>query len=141
MTVMQTEVAAAEAKIAGFRWDARRSEPARITLEQNLMLPDAFTLRLADPDITFVDSKTFDIGKERDALLLQPGGPPAEAGLRRRDHGLEPEFTQEGIVHTIRGYDQSHRLNRVRKAATFQQMSAADIARKIAGQRTGSARR
>ena len=134
MTVMQTEVAAAEAKIDGVPLEREALENLlEITLEQNLMLPDAFTLRLADPEVTFVDSKTFDIGKSVTLSFSSPEDRQLKQVFDGEITALEPEFTQEGIVHTIRGYDRSHRLNRVRKAATFQQMSAADIARKIAG--------
>jgi phage protein D len=133
MTVMQTEVAAAEAKIDGVPLEREALENLlEITLEQNLMLPDAFTLRLADPEVRFVDSKSFEIGKSVTLSFSSPEDRQLKPLFDGEITALEPEFTQEGIMLTIRGYDRSHRLNRVRKADTFQQMSASDIARKIA---------
>ena len=83
------------------------------------MLPDAFIVRLADPDVRFVDSKAFEIGKGVTLSFCSPDNRQLKQVFDGEITALEPEFTQEGILLTIRGYDRSHRLNRVRKAATF----------------------
>ena len=45
---------------------------------------------------------------------------------------VEPEFGHGGVVLAVRGYDQSHALNRTRVTQTYQNMTADDIARKVA---------
>ena len=40
---------------------------------------------------------------------------------------VEPEFTPQGVVISVRAYDKAHKLNRQRKTRTFQQMSASDM--------------
>jgi phage protein D len=53
----------------------------------------------------------------------------------------EPEFTAAGVMIVARGYDHSHALNRTKHSQTFQNMTAADIARKVAsgaGVQTGT---
>ena len=133
MSGMQTEVASAEVKIDGAPLQQEALQNLmELRLEQNLMLPDAFTLRLADPELAFVDSGTYDIGKAVTLAFCSPEDRKLKKVFDGEITALEPEFTQEGIILTIRGYDRSHRLNRIRKAVTFQQMSASDIAKKIA---------
>ena len=44
---------------------------------------------------------------------------------------VEPEFGAKGCTIAVRAYDKSHKLNRVRKVRTFQQMSASDMVRKV----------
>ena len=133
MSVTQTEVAAAEVLIDGAPLQqAALWNLMELKLEQNLMLPDAFTLRLADPELAFVDSTSYEIGKEVKLSFCSADGRRLIKVFDGEITALEPEFTQEGIILTIRGYDRSHRLNRVRKADTFQQMAASDIASKIA---------
>jgi phage protein D len=133
MTVMETRVAAVEIEIDGVRLSDKEMESLNeLRLDQNLMLPDAFSITLADPEFEFVDAAKFDIGKRVVLKFCAPDGRSLKQVFEGEITALEPEFTQGGISLTIRGYDMSHRLNRVRKTDTFQDMSADQIAKKIA---------
>jgi phage protein D len=132
MAVMETRVAAVEIAVDGVRLLRELEHLMEVKLEQNLMLPDAFTLRFADPEFTLVDDAVFEIGKTVDLSFCSPDGRRLVKLLTGEVTALEPDFTQDGIFLTVRGYDKSHRLNRVRKTETFQRMSASQIAQKIA---------
>jgi phage protein D len=133
MTVMETKVAAVEIAIDGVRLTEEEMESlVELRVDQNLMLPDSFSLTLADPEFQFVDAAKFDIGKSVTLKFCSPDGRSLKQVFAGDITALEPEFTQNGISLTVRGYDKSHRLNRVRKTDTFQRMSADQIAKKIA---------
>jgi phage protein D len=133
MTVMETRVAAVEILINGVRLaDAELDALAEVRLEQNLMLPDAFSLTLVDPTFELVDKTVFEIGKAVVLKFCAPDGRSLLKVFEGEIMTLEPEFTPGGVSLTVRGYDSSARLNRVRKTATFQDMSADQIAKKIA---------
>ena len=127
-------VAAVEINVDGQSLDPSITErllEARV--QDNLMLPDAFTLRLRDPDFQLVDGNLFDVGV-RIELKFSPAssGPPAGA-FAGEVSTIAPQFEGEGCVLVVRGYDLSHKLNRSRSTRTFQDMTASDIASKVIG--------
>ena len=133
MSTMQTEVAASEIRIEGAPLsELQRRRLNEVKLEQNLMLPDAFTLRFADPESDFIDDAALSIGKSVEIGFAGPEDRRPQTVFKGEIASLEPEFTQEGFLLTVRGYDRSHRLNRVRKSTTYQDMSASQIAKKLA---------
>ncbi len=133
MTVMETRVASVEIKVNGTLLMRELEHLMEVKLEQNLMLPDAFTLRFADPEFELVDNAMFDIGNTVDLSFCSPDGRQFKKLFSGETTALEPEFSEDGFFLTIRGYDRSHRLNRVRKTETYQKMTASQIAQKIAG--------
>ena len=50
---------------------------------------------------------------------------------RRRGAGVH---AARACTISVRAYDKSHKLNRERKTRTFQQMSASDMVKKVAGE-------
>jgi phage protein D len=133
MSVTETQVANAEIKIDGMLLGRELDNMVELRLEQNLMLPDAFLLRIADPLLELTDGNMFEIGKSFEFSFAGPNDRQPKPVFKGEITSLEPEFTQEGFLLTIRGYDRSHRLHRARKTATYQDMSATQIAKKIAG--------
>lgn len=108
---------------------------AEARVQDNLMLPDAFMLRLLDRDFKLVDGSTFDIGAKVElhfAAASERGG--AEGVFKGEIATLAPQFEKEGSVLIVRGYDLGHRLTRSRNTRTFQDMTASDIASKIIGE-------
>lgn len=132
MSVTETQVAAAEVRIQGTLLGPELENLVELRLEQNLMLPDAFLLRIADPMLQLMDGNTFLIGNSFEFSFAGPQDRRPKPVFKGEITSLEPEFTQEGFLFTVRGYDRSHRLNRVRKTATYQNMSATQIAKKLA---------
>jgi phage protein D len=132
VSVTETQVAAAEVVIEGTPLVQELENMVELRLEQNLMLPDAFLLRLADPMLELMDGNRFLIGNSFEFSFAGPEDRRPKSVFKGEITSLEPEFTQEGFLLTVRGYDRSHRLNRVRKTATYQDMSASQIAKKLA---------
>ena len=132
MTVMETRVAAVDIKVGGTPLRQELEDLMELKLDQNLMLPDSFTLRFADPEFKFADDVEFDIGKTVELSFCSPDGRQLKKIFSGEITALEPDFSDDGFFFTVRGYDRSHRLNRVRKTETYQKMSASQIAQKLA---------
>jgi uncharacterized protein involved in type VI secretion and phage assembly len=106
-----------------------------VRVQDNLMLPDAFMLRMLDQDFKLVDGTTFSIGAKVElhfAPASERGGP--DGIFKGEIATLAPQFEKEGTVLVVRGYDVGHRLTRSRNTRTFQDMTASDIAAKIIGE-------
>ena len=102
-----------------------------VRVDDNLMLPDAVSLRIADPGLEHVDSSPLEIGAEVEVQLAGAEASALAKVFKGQIAAVEPEFGAGGAVLAARGYDYSHALNRTRRTRTFQNMTAADIARKV----------
>ena len=100
-------------------------------VDDNLNLPDTFTMRIRDSQLKWIDSDVFALGK---SVLISAEGDSGISKLMQGEiTGIEPCFNQDtGATLTIRGYDKCHRLNREKKTRSFNQMTDGDIATKIA---------
>ena len=130
-----TLVAGADIKVNGQPLDAGilgRLLEARV--QDNLMLPDAFMLRLRDPDFQLVDGSLFDVGAKIELRFTAADSAAPGDAFSGEVTTLAPQFEAEGCVLVVRGYDLSHKLNRSRNTRTFQDMTASDIAAKIIGE-------
>jgi uncharacterized protein involved in type VI secretion and phage assembly len=105
-----------------------------VRVEQHLLLPDVAVVRVADPALKHVDSAPFDIGATLAVKLSAPESSSMLPAFKGRIAAVEPEFGRGGAILAARAYDASHALNRVRRNATYQNMTADDIARKLATQ-------
>ena len=107
-----------------------------VKVQENVMLPATATVRLVASDFEdpagAVDSSSLKIGKSLQILTGDDGG-----STRSIFKGVivseEAEFKEGHAEVFVRAYDRSHRLNRERKNRTFQDMTATDIVKKIAG--------
>lgn len=108
-----------------------------VKVEDNLIHPDTFLIRVDDPELKNIDSTTFDIGANVEILFEKPGmmgesAPPVlKSMIKGQITSLEPEFGEHGAVVAVRGYDKSHQLNRSKKTKTYQDMTYGDIARQV----------
>lgn len=130
-----TLVAGADIKVNGQPLDAGilgRLLEARV--QDNLMLPDAFMLRLRDPDFQLVDGALFDVGAKIELKFTAADSAAPGDAFSGEVTTIAPQFEAEGCVLVVRGYDLSHKLNRSRSTRTFQDMTASDIASKIIGE-------
>jgi uncharacterized protein involved in type VI secretion and phage assembly len=134
MTPAPNLVAGVSVKVAGQALDPGISIlEARV--QDNLMLPDAFALRLLDPDFKLVDGTTFGIGAKVELHLAAASERGDTAGVFKGEIAtLAPHFEQDGTILVVRGYDLGHRLTRSRNTRTFQDMTASDIATKVIGE-------
>jgi phage protein D len=102
-----------------------------IEVDDHLNLADMFTIQLRDPNLKWTDSDTFAIGK---SVEISARGDSGQVKLLSGEiTSVGPRFaTEAGVTMVVRGYDQSHRLNRGKQTKTFVQMTDSDIATKIA---------
>jgi phage protein D/phage baseplate assembly protein gpV len=104
-----------------------------VVVDTSLHLPSMFTIRLNDSGLEWMDSKTFDLGKEVEisakAIEASQKGKLMEGEIT----AIEPEFIKDqGAIIVIRGYDKSHRLYRGKKTRVFAQSTDSAIVSTIA---------
>jgi len=107
-----------------------------IVVDTSLHLPDMFTIHINDPNLTWIDSSIFEIGKKVEISGKEPGeDSPSVLITEGEITSIEPEMT-ENVAATliIRGYDKTHRLHRGKKTRTFLQYTDSNIVSKIANE-------
>jgi phage protein D len=102
-------------------------------VDLHLRLPDRCSIRLADPKLDLVESSSFSLGAEVEVRFSSPTGGRPVSLFKGLVASLEPEFDRDRTVLVVRAYDRSHLINATRRTEAYQQMSYADIARKVAG--------
>ncbi|WP_454041946.1 VgrG-related protein [Cellulosimicrobium sp. Marseille-Q8652] len=101
--------------------DARRDQPA------------LFVLRLSDEHGAVLDKAGIRVGAKIDlAVQLSGSGGPTPL-LAGEVTSLETEIGPGGRQTTVRGYDTAHRLVDARRVATYVNVTASDVVRKVAG--------
>lgn len=127
------KIAGAEVRVGGMPLDAKLADRlVEVRVDDNLMLPDAFLIRLADPGLEAIDSHPLVVGADVEILLAGLDASSLTSMLTGQVLAVEPEFAANGAIIAARGYDHSHKLNRTRKTQTFQNMTPGEIARKVA---------
>lgn len=105
-------------------------------VDDSRTLPDLFLLRFRDPDRVLLEQAGLRIGTEA-RLLARAGGDTAPKPLLEGVvTALEVELDESGTFTVVRGLDESHRLFRGRRVASYQNMTLADICGRVA-QRAG----
>ena len=102
-----------------------------IEVDDSLNLADMLTIKIRDPELRWADSDTFAVGKSLEVSTLGDNG---RVRLISGDiTSVESRFAAgAGATLLVRGYDQSHRLNRGKQTKTFVQMTDSDIATRVA---------
>jgi phage protein D len=102
-----------------------------IEVDDNLLLPDMFSILLRDPGFKTTDSDKFDLGKAVEISVRGANGPVKL--MSGEVTALEPQFSRDiGPTLLVRGFDQSHRLHRYKQTKSYVQMTDSDIAQSIA---------
>ncbi|MFE6766909.1 VgrG-related protein [Streptomyces sp. NPDC057689] len=105
-------------------------------VDDSRTLPDLFLLRFRDPDRVLLRQTGLKIGSEV-RLLARTGADTAPRPLLEGAvTALEVELDETGTFTLVRGLDESHRLLRGRRVASYQNMTLADICGQVA-QRAG----
>ncbi|MCB9076084.1 MAG: VgrG-related protein [Anaerolineaceae bacterium] len=111
-----------------------------IVVDNNLLMPDMFTIHLHDKALRWIDADLLAIGEavEIGAKAVENQGEDApQEGLLIKGEitALEPDFTNEGEpTLVVRGYDRLHRFHRGKFTRTFLNMTDSEIVGKIAQQ-------
>src|SRR3954447_16953635 len=128
-------VAGVDILVAGANLDPKwRNSMIEMKVVDSLTLPDMALVRLKDPTGDAIDSHPLQLGKDLEIKASGKGERATTSIFKGQIAAVEPEFGAQGVVISIRAYDKAHKLNRERKTRTFQQVSAADMVKKIAGE-------
>src|SRR3954453_3668924 len=90
-------------------------------------------IRITDLKGENVDSHPLQLGATLEIKMAAKDERATTSVFKGQITSVEPAFTLQGVTISIRAYDNAHRMNRQRKTRTFQQMSASDMIKKIAG--------
>jgi phage protein D len=105
---------------------------AGVWVDDNLHLPDMFTLRFRDPDRLVLAKSGITIGSQVKLVAhAQEESSPKDL-MTGEVTALEVEVDGAGTFTIVRGYDAAHRLLRGTRAETYLQSTYADIVRKVA---------
>jgi phage protein D len=130
----QQHVAGLDVIVNGAAMDPKwRDATTEVKVVDTLALPDMAVVKLLDPKGENVDNQPFQLGAEIEIKAGAIGDRTTKSIFKGQIAAVEPEFGKKGCTIVARAYDYGHRLIRERKTRTFQQMSASDMVRKIAG--------
>ncbi len=101
-------------------------------VDDSQRLPDMFALRFRDPGRIVLAKSGAKVGAKAKIMVQVAGAQAPEPLIEGEITALEAEFDSGGTFTVIRGYDQAHRLFRGRHTESFVQMTASDIATKVA---------
>jgi phage protein D len=122
-----------DVKVGGSSLDpSLAAQVLEVRVESHLILPDMFSMRVPDPDVTLVDDSTFTIGSDIEVLFQAPGTSTQTSVFKGQITALEPDFGDGGAVMSVRGYDRSFLLNTAPRTETYQSVTFGDIARTVA---------
>jgi phage protein D/phage baseplate assembly protein gpV len=105
-------------------------------VDDSLNLPDLVILRFRDADRTVLAKSGAKIGSKLVVSASGSGSGTAQPLITAEVTALEAEFDATGTFTVIRGFDPAHRLFRGRRTETYTQVTASDVAKKVA-QRAG----
>jgi phage protein D len=134
-TQAEQHVAGIDVLVGGQNLDpVWRDLTIEVKVVDSLTLPDMALVRLSDPKGENIDSQPLQLGKDLEIKVAATGDRATTRIFKGQIAAVEPEFTANGCIISIRAYDKAHKLNRERKTRTFQQMSAGDMVKKIANE-------
>lgn len=105
----------------------------RLWVRESVQLPDDFELRFDDPHFELFDESVFKVGARLDISLKSTDEPVLVTSGEVTALAVEPGRAGHPEL-VVQGLDLTHRLAREPRSRTFQAMSAADIATRIAGE-------
>ncbi|MFD7237156.1 VgrG-related protein [Streptomyces syringium] len=105
-------------------------------VDDSRTLPDLFVLRFRDPGRVLLGQAGIAVGTKVRLLARAGGGPASPPLLTGSVTALEVEIDDTGTFTVVRGLDESYRLFRGRRVASYQNMTLADICARVA-QRAG----
>jgi phage protein D/phage baseplate assembly protein gpV len=109
-----------------------------IEVDDNLYLPDMFTVQVRDPRFTWADSPLLAVGQEVEILAVgitdsSESQPRPVRLIIGEITAVEPEYPYGSVpLLMLRGYDRAHRLHRGKKTRTFLQVTDSDMVTRIA---------
>ncbi|GIM93930.1 VgrG-related protein [Paractinoplanes toevensis] len=106
---------------------------ALVRVEESVQLPDYFAIHFDDPHFELFDKGTFTIGTRVEIAFRAEGDPVVVTSGEITAISVEPGISGRHEL-VLTGFDLTHRLARVPKSRSFQRVTDADIASRIAGE-------
>jgi uncharacterized protein involved in type VI secretion and phage assembly len=106
---------------------------ALVRVEESVQLPDYFAIHFDDPHFELFDKGTFAIGTRVEIAFRAEGDPVVVTSGEITAISVEPGVSGRHEL-VLTGFDLTHRLARVPKSRSFQRVTDADIATRIAGE-------
>jgi phage protein D/phage baseplate assembly protein gpV len=104
-----------------------------VRVEESVLLPDYFAVHFEDPHFELLDKQTFPLGSRIEIALRAEGDPVVVTSGEITAITVEPgPAGRHELVLT--GLDLTHRLARAAKSRSFQRVTDADIAARIAAE-------
>lgn len=104
-----------------------------VRVEESVHLPDYFAIHFDDPHFELFDRNTFTIGTRVDIAFRAEGDPTVVTSGEVTAVAVEPGAAGRHEL-VLTGFDLTHRLSREPKSRSFQRITDADIATRIAGE-------
>lgn len=104
-----------------------------VRVEESVHLPDSFAVHLDDPHFELFDKGTFTIGTRLEIAFRAEGDPIVVTSGEVTAIAVAPGPTGRHEL-VLTGLDLTHRLAREAKSRTFQRVTDADVASRIAGE-------
>lgn len=102
-------------------------------VDDDLLLPDLFSLTFRDPNRSVLAEAGLSIGAIVEVTVFSGATPGGEAIFKGEVTGIEVAHDVDGTMTLVRGLDHSHRLFRGRITETYNDMTYSDIANAVAG--------
>jgi phage protein D/phage baseplate assembly protein gpV len=106
---------------------------ALVRVEESVHLPDYFAIHFDDPHFELFDKGTFTIGTRAEIAFRAEGDPVVVTSGEITAICVEPGASGRHEL-VLTGFDLTHRLARVPRSRSFQRVTDADIASRIAGE-------
>ncbi|RKQ91379.1 uncharacterized protein involved in type VI secretion and phage assembly [Solirubrobacter pauli] len=134
-TTAKEHVASMQVLVNGAELDPTyRALLTEVKVVDSLTLPDMALIRITDQKGENIDSNPLQLGAKIEIKAGQMADRATASIFKGQIAAVEPEFTPQGVVLSARAYDEAHKLNREKKTRTFQQMSASNMAQKVASE-------
>lgn len=104
-----------------------------VRVEESVHLPDYFAIHLDDPHFELFDKSMFTIGTRVEIAFRAEGEPVVVTAGEITAISVEPGASGRHEL-VLSGFDLTHRMARVPKSRSFQRVTDADIAARIAGE-------
>src|SRR3954466_7436797 len=106
---------------------------ALVRVEESVHLPDYFAIHFDDPHFELFDKGTFALGTRIEIAFRAEGDPTVVTSGEITAISIEPGASGRHEL-VLTGFDLTHRMARAPKSRSFQRVTDADIAARIAGE-------
>ncbi|WP_130014280.1 VgrG-related protein [Serinicoccus sediminis] len=104
----------------------------RVEVDDRVGLPTVVSVVLIDPDRDLLDLTDIEVGAELEVSAAPVGDEPRRPMAACEVVSVDITYSSRESTLTVRGYDASHRLHRLRRTRSFQDVTDGDVLRTVA---------